>query len=177
MNIFILSTDPIEAASYHCDQHLHKMILESAQMVSTAMWVHGFNHPGLYKPAYIRHPCTQWVCQNFPNTLWVCELALALEEIRTVTLNRPEHDAIVPIKIAQDYILTLYPRAKSANYTTFAFAGPATISIRPWPITVKYQQYYRRKHQNWLLDKGAGMSYKGRPIPEFMSDLITPVNS
>lgn len=26
MNIFVLDTDPAIAASYHCDQHLHKMI-------------------------------------------------------------------------------------------------------------------------------------------------------
>ena len=25
MNIFVLDTDPSIAASYHCDQHLHKM--------------------------------------------------------------------------------------------------------------------------------------------------------
>ncbi len=177
MNIFILSTDPIEAASYHADQHLHKMILESAQMVSTAMHARGFHVPGLYKPAYQKHPCTKWVCESNHNILWTCELALALENVRTVDLNCPEHSSIIPIKIAHDYIQEEFPFASSCVHTPFAFAGPATISIRPWPITVKYQQYYRRKHQNWLLDKGAGMSYKGRPIPEFMSDLITSVNS
>ena len=30
MNTFVLDTDPKVAASYHADQHLHKMILESA---------------------------------------------------------------------------------------------------------------------------------------------------
>lgn len=36
MNIFVLSTDPAEAAEYHCDQHVVKMILEYAQLLSTA---------------------------------------------------------------------------------------------------------------------------------------------
>lgn len=63
MNIFILHEDPVVAAKMHCDQHLNKMILESAQMLSTAL-----HHlvptelksdlKDIYKPAYQRHPCT-----------------------------------------------------------------------------------------------------------------------
>jgi len=33
MNIFVLDTDPAIAASYHCDQHLHKM--KHAQWLDT----------------------------------------------------------------------------------------------------------------------------------------------
>lgn len=36
MNIFYLSSDPVEAAQMHCDQHVRKMLIESAQMLSTA---------------------------------------------------------------------------------------------------------------------------------------------
>ena len=36
MNIFILDTDPIVAAQWQCDKHVVKMIVESAQMLSTA---------------------------------------------------------------------------------------------------------------------------------------------
>lgn len=36
MNIFVLSTDPREAARDHCDKHVVKMILEYGQMLSTA---------------------------------------------------------------------------------------------------------------------------------------------
>jgi len=37
MNIFILDTDPKLCAQYHCDAHVNKMILESAQMLATAI--------------------------------------------------------------------------------------------------------------------------------------------
>ena len=40
MNIFILDQIPKKAAEYHCDKHVVKMILESAQMKSTAHWMH-----------------------------------------------------------------------------------------------------------------------------------------
>ena len=36
MNIFVLDKNPIKAAQQHCDKHVVKMILESAQMLSTA---------------------------------------------------------------------------------------------------------------------------------------------
>jgi len=36
MNIFILDQDPITAAKLQCDKHVVKMIVESAQMLSTA---------------------------------------------------------------------------------------------------------------------------------------------
>ena len=36
MNIFVLDKDPVKAAQYQCDKHVVKMIVESAQMLSTA---------------------------------------------------------------------------------------------------------------------------------------------
>jgi len=38
MNLFILSTDPVQAAQAHCDKHVIKMILETCQMLYTAHW-------------------------------------------------------------------------------------------------------------------------------------------
>ena len=40
MNIFVLDLDPQKAAEYHCNKHVVKMILESAQMLCTAHWTH-----------------------------------------------------------------------------------------------------------------------------------------
>ena len=40
MNIFHLHKDPKICAKYHCDKHVVKMILETAQMLSTAYQRH-----------------------------------------------------------------------------------------------------------------------------------------
>ena len=50
MNIFFLDKDPIIAAQYHCDKHCVKMILEYAQLLSTAHRVLDEDdaHPDLY---------------------------------------------------------------------------------------------------------------------------------
>ena len=64
MNIFHLDKDPNTCAKYHCDKHVVKMILETAQMLSTAYQRHfGFNDR-LYKVAYPKHPMTLWVGQS-----------------------------------------------------------------------------------------------------------------
>ena len=40
MNIFHLDKNPKICAEYHCDRHVVKMILETAQMLSTAISEH-----------------------------------------------------------------------------------------------------------------------------------------
>jgi Pyrimidine dimer DNA glycosylase len=174
MNIFILSDNIQESATYHCDQHIHKMILESAQIVSTALLLRNFKLPGIYKLAYPNHPCTRWAAESNHNILYVCELAMELESARQAVKNCDYHSSSDVIKLVHDFIRYEFPCASSAAHTPFVFAGPATIQIRPWDTVTKYRYYYRQKHKQWLLDKGAGMSYKGRPVPEFMADLVSP---
>lgn len=172
MNIFVLDTNPEIAASYHCDQHLHKMILESAQMLSTVIHEVGYGYSELvYKSAYTHHPCTQNLLNSRAACLWTIELCYALESIRLDQDYQP-HASMEIIKIARD-VMTDPADPKYLDELTFVFAGPPTIAISSkLSITEKYQKYYRQKHQQWILDKGHGMSYKGRPIPDFMADLI-----
>ena len=56
MNIFYLDEKPMTAARMHCDKHVVKMILESAQMLSTAHRILDGNdyadRRGLYKATH-----------------------------------------------------------------------------------------------------------------------------
>ena len=68
MNIFFLDKSPELAAKYLCDKHVPKMLLESSQMLSTAIQRHlGGTIGELYKPAYPKHPMTIWVGDNKNN--------------------------------------------------------------------------------------------------------------
>ena len=61
MNIFFLSTDPEEAAKMACDRHSIKMILESAQMLSTVLRQHGYDgETYIYGITHAKHPSTIW---------------------------------------------------------------------------------------------------------------------
>ena len=93
MNIFILHENPIKAAQLQCDKHVVKMIVESAQMLSTAhrmldgymekrpsksgkrmvnYWVHPNKNleNTLYKAVHHGHPCTKWTMESMQNYIW-----------------------------------------------------------------------------------------------------------
>lgn len=78
MNIFWLDYDLDVNASYYCDKHVVKMILEYAQLLSTACRLDGLNCG--YRACYINHPCSIWVRESLDN--WEClrEMAYCLTE-------------------------------------------------------------------------------------------------
>ncbi len=93
MNIFVLSLDPVIAARIHCDRHVVKMVLESAQLLSTAHrildgireapnqkhWVLPDEREAvLYKATHVQHPCAIWVRQSSTNYTWLFKLFKAL---------------------------------------------------------------------------------------------------
>ena len=83
MNIFYLHNDPQICAEYHCDKHVVKMILESAQMLSTAWREYSTEYSDeneLYQAAYINHPCTIWTQSARENYRWLYKHFIALCE-------------------------------------------------------------------------------------------------
>lgn len=76
MNIFAVDQCPSQSASDLCDQHIVKMPLETAQMLSTNLSILGLQHE--YKPCYQNHPCTIWARQSLENINWLISHGLAL---------------------------------------------------------------------------------------------------
>lgn len=168
MNIFALHQSPQESARAHCDQHLHKMILESAQMASTALHGFGLCSSWLYKPSYQNHPCTLWVSTNNHNLKWLIELAAELEVIRQ-ELDCPYHSSSEIIKFARDWLIEEFPQATSTMAESPALAMPIHIKMRqdinPYQ---KYQEYYRHKNTLWTAIDKRPMTWENRPVPSFM---------
>lgn len=99
MNIFYLDENPIKAAQAHYDKHVRKMILESAQMLSTAhrvldgypevklnkagskmtIWtLKGDSNEELYKSTHVNHPCNLWIRESRENYKYLYNLFLGL---------------------------------------------------------------------------------------------------
>ena len=76
MNIFVLHRDPVVAAQMQCDRHVVKMVLESAQMLSTAVNVLGGE--ARYKTAHVNHPCSIWARETLGNFIWLYDHGMAL---------------------------------------------------------------------------------------------------
>lgn len=74
MNIFYLHTDPKISARAMTNKHCVKMILESAQLLSTAHWVLDPDTPfanTLYKVTHQNHPSSIWVRESSANYNWL----------------------------------------------------------------------------------------------------------
>lgn len=78
MNIFILDKDPETCAKMHCDKHIVKMVLETAQILSTVVQPDDVRYEGLYKPTHRNHPCTKWAGESLGNFVWLYCLGLEL---------------------------------------------------------------------------------------------------
>ena len=79
MNIFFLDADVKKCAEYHCDKHVVKMILETAQLLCSAHHItNQVTDQVPYKLSHKNHPCSIWVRTSLSNYLYLCELGLEL---------------------------------------------------------------------------------------------------
>ena len=100
MNIFYLDTDPVKSAELHCDKHVVKMIIEYAQLMSTAhrvldgdlyedrtannrrikRWrLNDSNMENvLYKASHINHPSNIWIRSSDSHYQFVYDMFVAL---------------------------------------------------------------------------------------------------
>ena len=109
MNIFYLDHNPLLSAQYHCDKHVCKMIVEYAQMLSTAhrivdgaMYIEYVNgrrikrwalseedyDDALYKATHVNHPCNVWIRESKNNYAYVFDLFYCLLKEYTKRYNR-----------------------------------------------------------------------------------------
>ena len=121
MTIFVTDPCPIKSAQSQCDKHVVKMVLESAQMLSTAwrIWDADWseNHE-LYKSAYAKHPCTVWVQQATENYTWLYDHFSALSDEYTHRYSK--HHASSRLLDA----LANVPEYHTHTRTNFALAMP-----------------------------------------------------
>ena len=86
MNIFVLDKNPIRASEMMCDKHIPKMIVESAQMMASALRRHGATDEQMpltkagrpYLGGYKYHPCTVWAGDSWHNFDWLANHAIGL---------------------------------------------------------------------------------------------------
>jgi len=153
MNIFILDNDIKSCAEYHCDQHVVKMILESVQMLCTALNKKGFSTP--YKSTHIKHPCVLWVEESFENFSWLQNLALALnDEYRFRFEKDSNHKSISVLKEISTFTY------ENRGLTEFAQAMPVQYKV-PGDAVKAYRQFY-------LGEKMSFAKWTKRSIPDWV---------
>ena len=76
MNIFYLDENPIIAAQMQCNKHVVKMILETAQLLSSAF----DEDDAPYKRSHYNHPSAIWIRSSRENYRWALIHGLALAQ-------------------------------------------------------------------------------------------------
>ena len=169
MNIFYLDRDPKIAAQMMCDKHVVKMILESAQMLSTAHRVldgdEYADKVGLYKMAHKNHPSTIWVRLSNQHYWWLYAHMVALMEEYTYRYGK--HHATERLKVP----LSEYPKAISVgDFTNPPQCMPK--ACKGEDTVLAYQNYYiieksgfarwtKREIPTWFLGETGA---KGKPV-------------
>ena len=162
MNIFFLDKTPEKSAEYLCDKHVVKMILETAQMLSTVAHEYKYhNTPDIYKPTHPNHPMTKWVNTHKNNYLWACEHGLSLCDEYTKRYGK--------VHKSQKLIQTLHDLCKSV----FSFNGGECNSTFITPPPQCMPDQYRNKnyvtaYRNYYKgEKTFAKWEKGRSQPEW----------
>lgn len=153
----------------HCNKHVVKMILESAQMLSTAHRILDGNssyttpyfHSFLYKSTHINHPSSIWTRSSSSNYKWLYSLFLELCNEYTFRYKKI-HKSYTKLNDFLIYTPTNIPSCKfSTKFTSPPQAMPDEFK-NPDPI-VAYRNYYQSKQYKFK------MEWSGRKIPEWFT--------
>jgi len=161
MNIFFLDSCPVNSAQYLCDKHVVKMVLESAQLLSTAWRLLNkdfITDSIFYKITHKNHPCSVWVRNNSANYNWVCKHALALCYEYKYRYNK--NHKCYPI-----IVLANLNRPQFKIYTTYISKPPLAM-----PDKYKSENYVRSYRDYYLGEKMKFAKWTKRNIPFWIKE-------
>ena len=178
MNIFYLDNNQRKCAEMHNDKHCVKMILEYAQLLSTAHRVldgtetYGLTKTGrkvrrwqldgaldntLYSATHINHPSAVWVRYSPENYMWLAEM---LEELcneytyRYGKVHKVQRDGLMQA------LKNNFPNNfKNSGFTEPTPAMPDDVKV-PGDSIASYHNYY-------IKNKTHLANWKKRNIPEW----------
>ena len=182
MNIFYLSAYPDMCAEMHVDRHCSKMIIEYAQLMSTAHRVLdgeeytersfksgrkvkrwrldgelGRNRePYLYKACHVNHPSAIWVRQSSKNYMWLYAM---WKELNKEYMYRYSKDAPHMSFRKLDSHLKQTPRTipRGIDFTQPTQAMPD--DVKNESSLTAYRDYYIKYKQHLAKWKLRGMPY------------------
>lgn len=134
MNIFVLHRDPKIAAIHACDQHVVKMVTETAQILSTVCHAHGA--PAPYRRTHVGHPCVRWAGMSRENYRWLWRhgMALAREYTHRYGKRHKAELALLELQIPPE-------RVPTGTRTPFEQCMPKEYQV-PGDAVTAYRRFY-----------------------------------
>lgn len=169
MNIFYIDRNPVQAAKWMVDKHVVKMILETAQLLSTAhrvmdglcvevslynpktlrirkkkVWVLDDDRNDiLYNATHINHPSAVWARTSVENYCWLADHLLALGDEYTHRYGK-QHLSIKKL----GYILQSPPyNLRDYEMTEMPSCMPDEYKVSADPV-LNYREYYKHGKAN-----------------------------
>ena len=163
MNIFILDKDVYRSARFHCDKHIVKMPLETAQMLCTALREvvgEDASFERQYKSTHKHHPCVKWASESYENYEYLCRLGVALCKEYTHRYSKYHKcwSVIVSCSLNSYKFQNRFPKQKR---TKFAQAMPE--EYKQVDSVKAYRMYYLNEKQHLF-------AWKNRETPKFILD-------
>jgi len=170
MNIFVLHKDPVIAAQMQCDKHVPKMVVESAQMLSTAhrildgtvqiapsksgkrMVKHYrlFNDPEmdqiLYKAVHYKHPCTVWTMESSDNYYWHYKHFVALCDEFEYRFGKIHKSSLL-----KSPLWTLPHKIPKGGMTPFKLAMQSNPECMLENAVLSYRAFYQTKQERFKM--------------------------
>jgi hypothetical protein len=186
VNIFYLDKNPQKCAEMHVDKHCVKMILEYAQLLSTAHRVldgvltDGLSQSGrkrklyvlndsrdtiLYSATHVNHPSAVWCRQSDSNYMWLAEL---LEECckeysyRYGKIHKVESSGLM------QSLKNIFPKnIPNKPFTEPTPAMPDECKV-PGNSLMSYHNYYNMNKSHLWSWKG---KINSRPVPKWLINM------
>ena len=180
MNIFILDNDPVIAAQEQCDKHVVKMIVESAQMLSTVhrmldgtmerrpsksgamiqYWkLSDSREDILYKACHFNHPSTVWTRESWLNYEWHYKHFIALCDEYTYRYGKI-HSTDTKLRVALKDMPNNIPMKDMTQFKLAMSSNPECI----FEDAVKsYRAFYHTKQAKF------NMAWTKRPQPKWFN--------
>jgi hypothetical protein len=187
MNIFYLDRDPKLCAEMHVDKHCVKMILEYAQLLSTAhRFLDGTVSIGLgktgrkqtryvlpddresvlYSATHLNHPSAVWVRQSIPNYIWLAELLEML--CNEYTYRYGKIHKVESSGLMQKLWFVPTGISEHVKFTEPTPAMPDDIKVEHDSIA-SYRKYYIMNKQHLWSWKG---KINSREIPKWLTEFF-----
>ena len=191
MNIFVLHDDPVIAAQMQCDKHVPKMLVESAQMLSTAhrvldgklmkkpsksgktMQKYWCLYEGAddleaelcyYAAVHVGHPCTKWTMESSANYRWHWEHMKALADEYTYRFSTEKE----PYKTHKTQREVLWPLQSTPRNIPDGPLTPFKLAMKSNPECMfqdpvkSYRAFYQTKQHRMPM-----LCNKGRDKPSW----------
>lgn len=187
MNIFYLNPDPKICAQDHCDRHVTKMIIEYAQLMSTAhrvldgeeytdltangrrikRWrLHDSRESILYKASHINHPSAIWCRENRKNYIWLYQMWYELLNEYTHRYGKT-HECAKLIEPLAEWPMNV----PDGEFFAPTPAMPVDLKVMAEnPIPGRKYDSLKSYHKYYIQEKVRFAKWKNRNIPEWFAN-------